>query len=498
MVGSVSGGCVEGAVVAEALDALADGQPRLLDYGVSDAEAFAVGLACGGRIRVLVEPVGVGQGPARALLEQLVAARAARDAGGLCGAARGLAAPAGRRAAAIRSGRRREAALVADRSGFEGDWFLGVHNPPLRMAVVGAVHIAQALVPMARLAGYDVAVIDPREAFASAARFPGHRGSRTTGRTRRWRPSGSTRRTAVVTLTHDPKLDDPAIAAALRAPVFYLGCLGSSRTHAKRVERLRAAGSREAEIARIHAPIGADIGAKSPAEIAVAILAQITERLRRPGDAALTCASGRFPPPRPRARCWRIRWPRAGLRLKKGRRAERRRRGGAGRGRDRRGHGGAARAGRPAGGRRRRGGGARRWPRTRPRSGCRCRRPSPAGSTSSPRRRASCASTAAAVEALNAVDPAITLATLPDSPGCGRGRWWRRSRSSPTRSAATAVARAARRRRRGRAAGGGVPAGAGEPDPDADAGDEAEPDRQGRGGGRGRGSRRSARRWRRR
>lgn len=174
-----------------------------------------------------------------------------------------------------------EAALVSDRSGFSGDWFLGVHNPPLRLAIVGAVHIAQALVPMARIAGYDVAVIDPREAFASDARFPG------TTLFTDWPDAGLDAfgldaRTAVVTLTHDPKLDDPAIRAALRSEVFYLGCLGSTRTHAKRVVRLQEDGYGEDAIARIHAPIGADIGAKSPAEIAISILAEITERLRRP------------------------------------------------------------------------------------------------------------------------------------------------------------------------------------------------------------------------
>jgi xanthine dehydrogenase accessory factor len=149
------------------------------------------------------------------------------------------------------------------------------------MAVIGAVHIAQALVPMARIAGYDVAVIDPREAFGSAARFPDTRLMHD------WPDAalaafGLDSRTAVVTLTHDPKLDDPAIRAACAAPVFYLGCLGSSRTHAKRVARLQEAGFTEEQIARIHAPIGLDIGAKSPAEIALSILAQITERLRRP------------------------------------------------------------------------------------------------------------------------------------------------------------------------------------------------------------------------
>jgi xanthine dehydrogenase accessory factor len=280
MIGSVSGGCVEGAVVAEAIEALEDGRPRMLTYGVSDEEAFAVGLACGGTIRVLVEPVGVGDGPSVDLLAGLVDARAARTpvayaVNPATWERRLVAGPADP------LWPQAQAALVADQSGFAGDWFLGVHNPPLRMAVMGAVHIAQALVPMARLAGYDVAVIDPREAFGSAARFP------ETRLMHDWPDAalaefGLDTRTAVVTLTHDPKLDDPAIRAALAAPVFYLGCLGSSRTHAKRVARLTEAGFSEAQIARIHAPVGLDIGAKSPAEIALSILAQITERLRRP------------------------------------------------------------------------------------------------------------------------------------------------------------------------------------------------------------------------
>jgi xanthine dehydrogenase accessory factor len=280
MMGSVSGGCVEGAVVAEALEALEDGAPRVLQYGVSDEDAFAVGLACGGSIRVMVEPVGIGQGPDAALLERLVAARATRQP--VVYAVRPEAWE--RRLVAGPGDPRWEqasAAMATDRSGFAEDWFLGVHNPPLRLAVVGAVHIAQALVPMARLAGYDVVVIDPREAFGSNVRFPG------TEVVNEWPDEaleavGLDIRTAVVTLTHDPKLDDPAIRTALTAPVFYLGCLGSGRTHAKRVERLRAEGLGEEAIARIHAPIGADIGAQSPAEIAVSILAQLTERLRRP------------------------------------------------------------------------------------------------------------------------------------------------------------------------------------------------------------------------
>ena len=253
IMGSVSGGCVEGAVVTEALDALADRTSRVLTFGVSDETAFSVGLACGGTIRVLVEPVGDGaEALSEAMLAEVVDARAAR-----------------------------RAVAVSDRSGMEEDGrFIAVHNPPLRLIVVGAVHIAQALVQMGRLCGYDPVLIDPRSAFGSAARFPGER------IVEDWpdealaalRPDA---RTAIVTLTHDSKLDDPAIRAALASECFYLGCLGSTRTHAKRVERLVEAGFTEAQIARIHAPVGLDIGAKSPAEIALSVMAQITARLRK-------------------------------------------------------------------------------------------------------------------------------------------------------------------------------------------------------------------------
>jgi xanthine dehydrogenase accessory factor len=155
-----------------------------------------------------------------------------------------------------------------------------VHNPPLRLIVVGAVHIAQLLVQMARACGYDPVLVDPRPAFGAAARFPGET-ILDDWPDEALAAHGLDARTAVVTLTHDPKLDDPAIRAALASDVFYLGCLGSTRTHAKRVDRLTEAGFTEAQIARIHAPVGLDIGSRSPAEIALSIMAQITQALRR-------------------------------------------------------------------------------------------------------------------------------------------------------------------------------------------------------------------------
>ncbi len=277
IMGSVSGGCVEGAVVVEALEALEDGRCRILEFGVSNDEAFAVGLACGGRIRVMVEPVGQGQGIEPHLLDELVAARAGRRAVA-------VVTDTGNWTRGIAGYDAVPARFDADRSGFDPAdpaRFIAIHNPPLRLAVVGAVHIAQPLLVMAEAAGYDVTLIDPREAFASAGRFPGGR------LVHEWPDAalsahGLDTRTAVVTLTHDPKLDDPALDAALKSPVFYIGALGSTRTHAKRVARLTEAGFAQAQIARIDAPIGLDLGARSPAEIAVAIMAQMTERLRRP------------------------------------------------------------------------------------------------------------------------------------------------------------------------------------------------------------------------
>ena len=163
-------------------------------------------------------------------------------------------------------------------------YFVEVFNPPLRMLIVGAVHIAQPLSRMASVASYDVTVIDPRASFATDERFPGItlNGEWPDDGMRELDPD---RRTAVITLTHDPKLDDPGLEVALKSDAFYIGALGSRKTHAGRVERLTAAGFTEAEVSRIHAPVGLAIGSISPAEIAVSILAQVTEVLHRKVEA---------------------------------------------------------------------------------------------------------------------------------------------------------------------------------------------------------------------
>lgn len=162
----------------------------------------------------------------------------------------------------------------------EGPVFLHVFNPPLRMIIVGAVHIAQPLARMAALAGYDVTIVDPRSAFATDERFPG------VTLLTEWPDDALSTlapdsRTAVVTLTHDPKLDDPALEVALKSNAFYIGSLGSKKTHAARLHRLTEAGFSEEEMTRINGPVGLAIGARSPAEIAVSVLAQVTQALRQ-------------------------------------------------------------------------------------------------------------------------------------------------------------------------------------------------------------------------
>ena len=276
--GSVSGGCVEGAVIVEAVEAMRTGTCRILSFGVADETAFEVGLACGGEISVLVEPVGVGQGPSVEELRVLVAARAVR---------RPVAWEVNtetwerRLLERDRSDAELEERFRTDKSAHNEGVFRGVHNPPLRLVIVGAVHIAQPLVQMARLAGYDVSLCDPRDSFASAARFPEEVFLEA------WpdealRAFGLDARTAVVTLSHDPKIDTPALQEALGSEAFYIGALGSKRTHGKRVAQLREVGLSDEVIARVHGPVGTDIGAVSPAEIAVSIMAEMTERLRRP------------------------------------------------------------------------------------------------------------------------------------------------------------------------------------------------------------------------
>jgi len=284
--GSVSGGCVEGAVIAESQAAIKDGKARLLKFGISNEQAWDVGLACGGKVEILVTAVN-GHEP---MLTATLAAAEAKTPFAIAtdietGAQTLLPsapvkseltlAPALRAEAERALAREKSAPVEADGKRL----FVNVIAPPRRLAIVGAVHIAQQLVPMAAMAGYEVTVIDPRSAFGSEFRFPGVTLSND------WpdealvafKPDA---RSAVITLTHDPKLDDPALAAALRSDAFFIGALGSRKTHASRLERLKEQGFGAADMARIHGPVGLSIGAVSPAEIAISVLAQMTQVLR--------------------------------------------------------------------------------------------------------------------------------------------------------------------------------------------------------------------------
>jgi len=253
--GSVSGGCVEGDVITEAQELIARSGSKRLDYGVADATAWEVGLACGGRISVFVQAVVPGVFDP-ALLETL---GQARDRGESVTLATML-----------------DAGTTA--VGDAGD-FVHTYAPPLRLAVIGAVHIAQVLVPIARLIGYTPLVIDPRGLFAATARFDGVAldDGWPDEALARWRPNAAS---AVVALSHDPKLDDVALAAALRSNAFYVSALGSRKNHAARRDRLAAMGFDDAALDRVHGPAGLDLGAANPAEIALSIAAQMTAAWR--------------------------------------------------------------------------------------------------------------------------------------------------------------------------------------------------------------------------
>ena len=172
-----------------------------------------------------------------------------------------------------------EDAFRFDKSGMVGDDFVAIHNPPLRLVIIGAVHIAQSIIPIAQSAGYDITVVDPRGAFATGARFPNVTLSA------EWPQDvlpqlGLDARTGFMALTHDPKIDDPALELALNSDVFYVGALGSKKTQTARQERLRAAGFGDEQLARIRGPIGLNIGAVGAAEIAISVMAELTKCLR--------------------------------------------------------------------------------------------------------------------------------------------------------------------------------------------------------------------------
>lgn len=283
--GSVSGGCVEAAVIEAAQKTLRDGIPQLLHFGVADETAWAVGLACGGTIDVFVEKAGPGLvDEVRALAkDDRAGVRATAIAGPLLGKhwllrGDGVAlgsqddSPEALRAAA-------EAARADGKSARaavgESQVFLDVVRPAPTLVVVGGVHIAIVLTRIAQALGYRTIVVDPRPAFANEARFPHADRVISDWPDEALGRIGLTTGTAVAVLTHDPKLDDPALRAALPSPAFYVGALGSKATNAKRRQRLLEGGLGEEHLDRLHAPIGLDLGGRSPEEIALSVMAQL-------------------------------------------------------------------------------------------------------------------------------------------------------------------------------------------------------------------------------
>jgi xanthine dehydrogenase accessory factor len=292
--GSVSAGCVENAVIEECQSALKTGQPRLLTYGVSDDTAFEVGLACGGTIEVFVEPFSAWN----SIYEPLKQRLEAREPTAVVSVLKGGEERLNRKLLVLADGSTQgdlqipglerwivDTALEQLARG-AGDTleledgtlvFFEVHPPVPRLIIIGAVHIAEMLVPMANLVGFDTIVVDPRGVFATRERFP-----TATQLLKKWPqdvlPEMALDSSAyVVTLTHDPKLDDPALLIALASQARYVGALGSRRTNQKRAERLREAGLSEEQLARLHAPVGLPLGGRSPGEIALSILAEIVQ-----------------------------------------------------------------------------------------------------------------------------------------------------------------------------------------------------------------------------
>jgi xanthine dehydrogenase accessory factor len=289
MIGSVSGGCVETAVAAEAMDSLNDGLPRLLHFGVSDDDAWEVGLACGGKISVFVEPLNIAWW--QAVTDSVQQNRVTATVTVLDGPSAGqkmlvdsetgigytseslepdyysaLLQTAQDTIATGKTTRTRVADL---------DVLIDVFNPRPQLIIIGGAHVAMALDVFARQLGFRVILIDPRKAFASPERFPdveliSHRYP-----DKILPELGLNSETYLAILTHDPKIDDPALRVALPSPAPYIGILSSKRTHEKRIERLVAAGIDEQLLTRIRTPIGLDIGAKTPEEVALCIIAEI-------------------------------------------------------------------------------------------------------------------------------------------------------------------------------------------------------------------------------
>jgi xanthine dehydrogenase accessory factor len=295
--GSVTGGCVEGALVAEAQEVLAGGAPRVATYGISDSQAADVGLMCGGTVRVFVHELTAHQDVLQVVADAVDADRPVALATVLDGASAGakLAVTADAEAGSLGVTDLLDSGVAREARGYLDEGLSAVRRysaagevmgddlrvaiqafaTPPSMVVFGAIDFSAALAPLARQIGYRVTIVDARESFARSPRFSAHAEVVVDWPDRQLAGRELGPRDAVLVFTHDPKFDEPALLAALASDAGYIGALGSRRTHAERTERLRAAGVTEEELARINSPCGLDVGARTPAETAIAVLGEI-------------------------------------------------------------------------------------------------------------------------------------------------------------------------------------------------------------------------------
>lgn len=290
--GSVSGGCVEAAVFEAGVESLKTGKPRLLHYGVADEDAWQVGLACGGSIDVFVKPldremfrrmgvelqanrrfalVSALEGPQPLLGKEILVVEDGGSAGSL---ESGLDAQAVEKARQAMAESRAQKVLLPYQDE-NVQLFIDVTDPPPTLVIVGGVHTAIALTSIAKTLGYHTVIIDPRRAFGSVERFPHVDQLFSSWPDEAFSQITINSNTAIAMFTHDPKIDDPAIKVALKSPAFYIGALGSPKTQENRRRRMQAEGFTPEQIARIHGPIGIEIGGDTPEEIALAVMAEV-------------------------------------------------------------------------------------------------------------------------------------------------------------------------------------------------------------------------------
>ena len=268
IIGSVSGGCIEGAVITEGINSINDGKTRVKDYGITNDMAWEVGLACGGELKILIQPLNIED----ELIFHIVNNIKKRELTKV-------------KINCLTGSRKIDNSITNQLSYYDKqkNEFIHIIDPKPRLFIVGAVHIAQALISIARTADFEIILIDPREHFATQERFPNCK------ILNEWPDEALSnftldQATHLVTLTHDPKIDDPALIHVLKRNIGYIGSLGSKKTHQKRCERLLDLNFSKNDLSKIHGPIGLNIRAKTPAEIAISIMGEIVTFRRQNND----------------------------------------------------------------------------------------------------------------------------------------------------------------------------------------------------------------------